>query len=230
MWRFVDLGLLPYMTALDLQHRMVRARHEGTMKEEAVLLLEHPPVYTLGRNGDLGNLKASPELIKKMGISVVRTMRGGDITYHGPGQLIVYPIINLKAHKIGVFDYVSGLEEVMIRAAQDCGIKAQRDALNHGVWIGGKKVGSIGLAIRHGIAFHGLALNVDLSLNYFSWINACGLKDISMTSLKQAGANNIDMKQVKRRIVTHMEAVFGVKAGEWGLSDFLGGFPLVLDE
>lgn len=230
MWRVVDLGLLPYMAALDLQHRMVQARYEGNLGEDTVLLLEHPSVYTLGRNGGLENLKASPELLKEMGVPVVRTMRGGDITYHGPGQIIAYPIIDLRTDKIGVFDYVSGLEEVMIRVAQDHGIEAQRNALNHGVWIEGKKVGSIGLAIRHGIAFHGLALNVDLSLTYFSWINACGLKDISMTSLKQAGVKNIDIKLVKNRIVSHMEEVFGVKAAEWKSGDFLREFPLILQE
>jgi len=103
MWRIVDLGLLPYMTALDLQHRMVQARYEGNLAEDTVLLLEHPPVYTLGRNGGLENLKASPELLKEMGISVVRTMRGGDITYQGPGQIFAYPIIDLMTDKRVLF-------------------------------------------------------------------------------------------------------------------------------
>ena len=227
VWKIVDLKTLPYMIALNLQHRMVEARHKGTLEKDTVLLLEHPPVYTLGHNSGLENLKVSKEVLKQKGIQVVKTKRGGNITYHGPGQIIAYPIIDLKTDKIGVLEYVSGLEEVMIRAAWDCGVKAQRNSLNRGVWVGNKKVGSVGIAIRHGITFHGLALNVDLSLKYFSWINPCGLNDISMTSLKQEGMGNVDAKEVKDGMAHHMETVFGIKPMRWISDDFLRQFPLI---
>lgn len=226
VWKIVDLKTLPYMTALNLQHRMVEARRKGTLKKDAVLLLEHPPVYTLGHNGGLESLKVSKEFLEQKGVRIVKTKRGGNITYHGPGQIIAYPIIDLNTDKIGVLEYVAGLEEVMIRAAWDCGVKAQRNSLNRGVWVGNKKVGSVGIAIRHGITFHGLALNVDLSLEYFSLINPCGLNDISMTSLKQEGMGNVGVKEVKDGIVRHMETVFGIKPIKWNPDDFLRQFPL----
>jgi len=226
VWKIVDLKTLPYMTALNLQHRMVEARRKGTLKKDAVLLLEHPPVYTLGHNGGLESLKVSKEFLEQKGVRIVKTKRGGNITYHGPGQIIAYPIIDLNTDKIGVLEYVAGLEEVMIRAAWDCGVKAQRNSLNRGVWVGNKKVGSVGIAIRHGITFHGLALNVDLSLEYFSLINPCGLNDISMTSLKQEGMGNVGVKEVKDGIVRHMETVFGIKPMKWNSDNFLRQFPL----
>ena len=229
VWKIVDLKTLPYMIALNLQHRMVEARREGTLEKDTVLLLEHPPVYTLGHNAGLENLKVSKEVLKQKGIQVVKTKRGGNITYHGPGQIIAYPIIDLKTDKSGVLEYVSGREEVMIRVAWDCGVKAQRNSLNRGVWVGNKKVGSVGIAIRHGITFHGLALNVDLSLKYFSWINPCGLNDISMTSLKQEGRGNVDAKEVKDGMVRHMETVFGIKHITWNPDDFLRQFPLIAE-
>lgn len=226
VWKIVDLKTMSYMTVLNLQHRMVEARRKGTLKKDAVLLLEHPPVYTLGHNGGLENLKVSKEFLEQKGVRIVKTRRGGNITYHGPGQIIAYPIIDLNTDKIGVLEYVAGLEEVMIRAAWDCGVKAQRNSLNRGVWVGNKKVGSVGIAIRHGITFHGLALNVDLSLEYFSLINPCGLNDISMTSLKQEGMDNIGVKEVKDGIVRHMETVFGIEPMKWNSDDFLRQFPL----
>ena len=229
VWKIVDLKTQPYMTALNLQHRMVEARREGTLEKDTVLLLEHPPVYTLGHNAGLENLKVSKEVLKQKGIQVVKTKRGGNITYHGPGQIIAYPIIDMKAASLGISEYVEGLEEVMIRAAWDWGVRAQRNSLNHGIWVGDKKLGSIGIAIRHGIAFHGLALNVDLSLEYFSWINPCGLNDISMTSLKQAGIDNVDTNKVKDGIVLHMEAVFGIKPIRWNSHEFLRQFPLITE-
>jgi lipoate-protein ligase B len=226
VWKIVDLKTLPYMIALNLQHRMVEARRIGTLKENTVLLLEHPPVYTLGHNGGLENLKVSKEFLEQKGVQIVKTRRGGNITYHGPGQIIAYPIIDLNTDKIGVLDYVADLEELMIRTAWDCGVKAQRNSLNRGVWVGNKKVGSVGIAIRHGITYHGLALNVNLSLKYFSWINPCGLNNISMTSLKQEGMGNVDVKEIKDGIVRHMEDVFGIKPMRWKPDDFLRQFPL----
>lgn len=229
IWKIVDLEIIPYMHALDLQHRMVEARRNGIMKTDTVLLLEHPPVYTLGHNSGLGNIKVSKEILKQNGIQVVKTKRGGDITYHGPGQIIAYPIIDMKATRLGITEYVAALEEVMIRTSWDWGVKSKRNSLNRGVWVGNKKIGSVGIAIHHGITSHGIAFNVDLSLKYFSWINPCGLNDITMTSLKQEGADKIDIKEVKNKIVFHMETVFGIKPFIWNSREFLRQFPLITE-
>jgi lipoate-protein ligase B len=211
VWHIVQLGTLAYGAALDLQHRMIEARYRGMLETDTVLLLEHEPVFTLGHKGGMENLKVPSRFIDRQGIQVVRTERGGNITYHGPGQIVAYPIIHMKSARLGVAEYVEGLEEVMIRTAGDWGVSAQRSSVNHGVWVGPRKLGSVGIAIRRGIAFHGMALNVNLSLEPFSWINPCGLAGFSMTSLKEEGAQNLDMVLVEDGVIRHTEAVFGIR-------------------
>jgi len=211
IWHIAELGTQPYRPILDLQHRLVEELHEGTLETDTVLLLEHEPVFTLGHNGGRENLTVSEEVLKQKGIEVVETERGGNITYHGPGQIIAYPIIRMNDSRLGIPGYVEGLEEVMIRTASDWGIAAERNTLNHGVWVGRSKLGSVGIAIRRGVAFHGIALNVDLSLEPFTWINPCGLSGVAMTSLKEEGAKNLDMDLVRDGIVRHMATVFGVE-------------------
>jgi len=226
LWNVVYLGTMPYEPALNLQHRIVDARHKGALGTDTVLLLEHLPVFTLGHNGGLENLMVSWEFLSQKGIQVVETERGGNITYHGPGQIIAYPIIRMKFARLGITEYVAGLEEVMIRTASDWGVSARRSSVNHGVWVGNRKIGSVGIAIRRGITFHGIALNVDLSLEPFSWIHPCGLTGFSMTSLKQEGARDVDMEQVRDGIVHHMEAVFGIRSVELDSNAFQRRFPL----
>jgi len=211
IWHIAELGTQPYRTVLDLQHRLVEELHRGTLEADTVLLLEHEPVFTLGHNGGRENLMVPEEILKGKGIEVVETERGGNITYHGPGQIIAYPIIRMNAAGLDIPGYVEGLEEAMIRTAADWGISAARSTLNHGVWAGKKKLGSVGIAIRRGIAFHGIALNVNLSLEPFSWINPCGLSGILMTSLKEEGAENVDMALVRDGMVRHLAAVFGIR-------------------
>lgn len=204
--RILDLhGLQPYRPILYLQHRLVSARHSGSLKTDIILLLQHEPVFTLGHNGGRENLKVSEEFLRQKGIQVVKTERGGNITYHGPGQITAYPIINLRTVRLRVTDYVSSLEEAMIQTAADYGISAHRNSLNHGVWIGDRKLGSVGIAVRHGITYHGLALNVNLSLEPFSWIIPCGLQGITMTSLKEAGDHDISCKDVKETLAHHLK-------------------------
>lgn len=211
IWHIAELGTQPYRAVLDLQHRLVEEFHRGTLEADTVLLLEHEPVFTLGHNGGRENLMVSEEVLKQKGIGVVETERGGNITYHGPGQIIAYPIIRMNAAGLDIPGYVEGLEEAMIRTAADWGVSAARSTLNHGVWVGKKKLGSVGIAIRRGISFHGIALNVNLSLEPFSWINPCGLSGISMTSLKEEGAENVDMAFVRDGIIRHLAAVFGAR-------------------
>jgi lipoate-protein ligase B len=210
-WLITEIPMIEYTEAWDLQVRLVSARKGRGIDKDMVLLLEHPPVFTLGRRGGRENLSVSEDVLKREGISVFQVERGGNITFHGPGQLIVYPIIDLNEARLSVTDYVERLEEVMILVAADWGIRCQRNPLNRGVWVANKKLGSIGIAIRKGISFHGAALNVNLSLRPFSWINPCGLQGIGMTSLEQELGQRLSMDQVCLRVKRHIETVFGIE-------------------
>ena len=215
---------MDYEEARALQLEIVKARKNATIDRNVVLSLEHPSVFTLGRRGDRSHLKVSEPFLKAKGIPVVHVERGGDITYHGPGQLVVYPILSLKKEGFGVNEYVTGLEEVMIRSAEDFGIKSERDPRNRGVWVGNNKLGSIGIAIRHGISFHGLAFNVNLSMEPFTWIHPCGLQEIGMTSLERELSRKVPMEKVRDTFGTHMESVFRIKLeriSPEGLTDLL---------
>ena len=209
-WLMLDLGLLEYRKAWDLQVRLLEARKDGILKQDAVLFLEHPPVFTLGRRGGLNNLKVSEEFLRSRDLPVAHVERGGDITYHGPGQLVLYPIVNLREAKRGVVDFVGALEEVMIRTLADWGIQGERNSLNRGVWVGLSKIGSIGIAVRRSISFHGLALNVNTDLEPFTWIHPCGLHGVTVTSMKKISGQDLSMAEVKESAAFHLEEVFGV--------------------
>jgi lipoate-protein ligase B len=210
-WFCVDLPAVDYTEAWKLQGDLVAARKEGGLDKNLVLLLEHPPVFTLGRRGELGQLTVSEDFLKEAGISIIRVERGGHITFHGPGQLVVYPIVDLKTTRLGVKGYVECLEQIMIQVVRDWGINAERNEKYRGIWVDDKKMGSIGIAIRRGICFHGLALNVNLSLEPFQWINPCGLQDVDMTSMAQELGREVSMKQVRHSIKGHTEAIFDVR-------------------
>ena len=210
-WFFIELPVTEYKEAWALQGNLVTARKEKIIDANIVLLLEHAPVFTLGRRGGLDDLLVSKDFLKKNRTQVVQVERGGTITFHGPGQIIVYPIIDLRQAGLKVVDYVTGLEEVMIKTAEDWGIKAGRNSLNRGVWVGSNKLGSIGITVRHGISFHGLALNVNIPLKPFTWINPCGLKGIGMTSFEREVSRKVSMKKVREAVKCHFEAVFGVE-------------------
>lgn len=201
---------MPYEEAWDLQTRLVEARRSGVLSTDVVLFLEHPPVFTLGRRGGRENLLVSESFLERSGVPVVHVERGGNITYHGPGQLVGYPILDLRGAGLGVTEYVEGLEEVMIGVASEFGVRASRDSRNRGAWVGNRKLGSIGIAIRHGIAFHGFAFNVNLSMEPFGWINPCGLREVGMTSLEQELSENISMERVLESAKNHMQSVLGV--------------------
>jgi lipoate-protein ligase B len=208
-WRVCEFPLIAYGEALTLQHRIVRARNEGRIKGDFLLLLEHPPVLTLGRRGGRENLTVSDAFLKEQKIPVVQIERGGNITYHGPGQLVAYPIVALAKRQLSVTDFVDRLESVMIGIAADFGVLAARDSRNRGVWVGNAKLGSIGISIRRGVAFHGLALNVGTDLTPFSWINPCGLAGVCVTSLAAEAGRPIAMKKARASALEHFSAVFG---------------------
>ena len=193
---FVDLGLSAYRATYNLQVALAEKRKNGEI-EDLFLVAEHPSVFTLGRRGGRENLTVSEQFLENRGIPLVHVERGGDITYHGRGQLVLYPIIHVRQAGLSVSDYVVLLEEVMIRLAARFGVTAVRDARNHGVWVLNKKLGSVGIAIRHGVSFHGLALNVNLSLEPFSWVNPCGLKGIEMTTLSGECGGEVTLGMVK---------------------------------
>ncbi len=209
-WLCADVALLNYEEARDLQLRLVAARDCRIITSDILLLMEHEPVFTLGRRGGRENLIVSELFLKEARIPVVHVERGGDVTFHGPGQLVGYPILDLRAAKLTVTGYVERLEEIMIRTVANCGVHATRNRLNHGIWVGGRKLGSLGIAIRRGITFHGFALNVNVSLEPFGWINPCGLQGVKMTSLEQEVARKVSMKEVREQIKSNIKEVFGV--------------------
>ncbi|MCD6199865.1 MAG: lipoyl(octanoyl) transferase LipB [Deltaproteobacteria bacterium] len=221
-WLCIELPVTEYREAWSLQSNLVAARKDKSIDTDVVLLLEHPPVFTIGNNGGLKNLTVSKKSLEKAGIPLIRIKRGGDITFHGPGQLVMYPIIDLRTARLSVPDHIEKLEEVMIRAAQDWGIRAQRNPMNRGIWVGKNKLGSVGIAIRHGISFHGMALNVNLSLEPFGWINPCGLQKITMTSMEQELSHKVAMNQVSEAVKRHLETVFGVELVMTSLSELEG--------
>ncbi len=219
---YIEMPLTEYREAWKLQQAIVNAKKEGLLLNDVILVLEHPPVYTLGRRGGIENLCVPQARLAQAGIDVVHIERGGDITYHGPGQLVVYPLLNIRRARLSVTDLVASLEEVMINAAGVFGIKAERNPLNRGVWINGAKLGSIGIAVRRDITFHGMALNINLDLTHFSWINPCGLKNVGMTSLKEATGKTIDMQASRNAIQKNMQSVLGLELEQTDLETLTG--------
>jgi lipoate-protein ligase B len=205
----LELPKLEYPDALDLQRHLVSARQSGVIENDIVLILEHPPVFTLGRRGGIENLKVSRAFLKRLEIPVIQVERGGDITFHGPGQLVVYPIVDLAKAGLKIIDYVTGLEEIMLRTVSDWDIFARRNTVNRGIWTADKKLGSVGISVKRGVCFHGCALNVSVSLKPFQWIHPCGLVDVGVTSMAQELSKTISMKPVREAMKLHLASVFG---------------------
>ena len=199
---------MPYPDAWNLQLRLVEARSQSRVDNDVILFVEHPPVFTLGRRGGRENLLVSEEMLRQSGIPIVQVERGGNITYHGPGQLVVYPIVHLPRFGLGVVDMVDRLEEVMIRTCAAWGVEAGRNKLNRGAWVGMKKIGSIGIAVRRGVSFHGLALNVNLDLTPFCWIQPCGLEGVGVTSIQAECRDSVEIADVTPVLQSRMEGVF----------------------
>jgi len=197
------LGPTPYTQGLDVQRRLVaECRESGSIH---LVLLEHPPTYTLGARGDRGHLLADEVRLSQLGADVHQTDRGGDITYHGPGQLVGYPILDIKRWRQGPRWYVKSLEQVLIETLAGFGIASERSEGRPGVWVGGAKIGAIGVRISRGVTSHGFALNVDPNLDYFSHIVPCGLPDISVTSMNQV----LGTAPAKDHLIDVVSAAFG---------------------
>jgi len=181
----VDLGHIGYAQALALQTNLVERRKRGEIPDQ-LLIVEHPHVITMGRNGHMENLLASPEVLERSGIELHDTNRGGDVTYHGPGQIVGYPVFDLREWKRDVVAYVRGLEQALIEALAEFGIAAGRMPGATGVWVEGAKVAAIGVHISRWVTSHGFALNLDTNLDYFKYIVPCGLTQ-PVTSLRALG-------------------------------------------
>src|SRR5437764_7993033 len=203
------LGRVAYADALARQRALVDDRRAGRV-DDVLLLVEHPHVLTLGVRGDGGrsHILATDEALTSRGVSVYETGRGGDITYHGPGQIVGYPIIELKPDRCDVHRYVRDLEEVLIRVSADYGLSGERVAGLTGVWIGGAKVAAIGVRIARWITSHGFALNVTTDLDYFNLIVPCGIADRGVTSLSQLLGRPVDRLDVEDRVVQRFTEVF----------------------
>ena len=229
-WLAIDLPLTDYGQAQILQERCVAAKTDGRLPEDLMFLLEHPAVFTLGRNGGRENLMVSDAHLASAGVGLMPSERGGNITYHGPGQIVGYPVIDLQRARMGVGDYVAALEDLMLSVAQAWGVAADRDDRNRGIWVDGAKLGSIGLCLRHGMAFHGFALNVNNDLTPFQWINPCGLAGVRMTSLEQVLDREISMDELRQTVWQTAARVFDVTLAPItleGLNRLLSGEPPV---
>ncbi len=208
-----DLGTLPYASALELQRAAARARISGAIDEDVLLLVEHPPVVTLGRSSKQHHLLASPAMLAARGVELFEVERGGDVTFHGPGQLVGYPIIDLKRHKQDLHWYLRQVEEALIRAAESFGIAAERSAGQTGVWTQGRKLASIGVHARDWVTWHGFALNVTTDLSFFDLIVPCGIADVEMTSMARETAAPAPLAaEVRRRVVEGFAHTFALDA------------------
>ena len=205
------LGRVPYTEALALQRSLVEDRRAGRIGD-TLLLLEHPHVLTLGVRGDGGrsHILATDEALASRGIEVHETGRGGDITYHGPGQLVGYPIVDLNPDRRDVHRYVRDLETVLIRTAADYGIEAGRVEGLTGVWVGDDKLAAIGVRIARWITSHGFALNVSTDLDQFNLIVPCGISDRGVTSLARLLRRPVSMAEVEFRVIEHFVNVFNL--------------------
>jgi lipoyl(octanoyl) transferase len=203
-------GVVGYEESLRLQRERVAARKAGDIAD-TLILLEHPPVYTLGRNANRENLLFSPDRLRRLGAEVFETDRGGDVTFHGPGQLVGYPILDLTRHQRDLAWYMRSLEEIFIRVAGEFGIHAGRTAGARGVWIGNDKLVAMGVHVSRWVTSHGFAFNVNTDLHFFDWIVPCGLHGKGVTSLQKILGRPVSMKEATERVIRQFGEVFNTE-------------------
>jgi len=201
------LGTVGYAAALEIQRERVAARKAGTIPD-TLLLLEHPHVYTLGRNAREGNILVSRERLAALGAEVFETDRGGDVTYHGPGQLVGYPILDLTQHRRDLAWFMRSIEQVLIDAANDFGVHAGRIPGCTGVWVGNGKLAAMGVHVSRWVTSHGFAFNVSPDLSYFDHIIPCGIRNKQVTSLEKLLGRRVEVESVAERVVEHFGRIF----------------------
>ncbi len=210
--RVSDLGRRPYREVLDLQRDLCRQRAAGELAEDLLLLVEHEPVVTLGRGTRPGSLPISPAELERRGVPVVEVERGGDVTYHGPGQLVGYPILDLRGHRQDLHWYLRTLEDGLSAALGILGVEAGRRPGLTGVWTAGRKIASIGIHVKQWVTFHGFALNVTTDLSLFDLIVPCGIEDVVMTSVAEELLRSDPgplWEETRRAVVTGFREAFG---------------------
>jgi lipoate-protein ligase B len=201
------LGFMEYREAWELQRKLHHQRVDGKISD-VLLLLEHPPTITIGKSGDLDNVLISRDRIAEKRISIFFVDRGGDVTYHGPGQLVGYPILDLKERGRDLHRYVHHLEEVILRTLRDFSIHGVRDKEHPGVWVNGEEVSAIGLGVKRWVSMHGFALNVNTDLEYFSFINPCGFSDRRATSMAKILRCHVPMEEATKSLKSHFCEIF----------------------
>ncbi|MDQ3674383.1 MAG: lipoyl(octanoyl) transferase LipB [Gemmatimonadota bacterium] len=204
----VSLGSVSYAEALELQRALARDRLSGAIPQDVLLLVEHPPVITLGRSSKDNHLLASPEFLATKGVELFEVERGGDVTFHGPGQLVGYPIMDLKRHKRDLHWYLRQLEQALIGVLDTFGIAGEQSKGQTGVWTGGRKIASIGVHARDWVTWHGFALNVTTDLSFFDLIVPCGLSGVVMTSMARELGTDPGAEEVRRIVAETFAAAF----------------------
>lgn len=206
----LNLGKAPYKPVLDLQLRLRQRVQDAPTEEAFLVLVEHdPPVITLGRTADRDNVLMSPQALEQAGIEIFESSRGGDVTYHGPGQLVGYPIIRLDLRDRDIHAYIRNIEQAIIELLVKYDLTGLRSEGQTGVWVGNEKVAAIGIAVRRWVSYHGFALNVTTNLSHFDYIIPCGIRDKGVTSLQRLVNTTIDIEQVKPAMVQCLADVFG---------------------
>lgn len=223
----VNLGTTEYSRACELQKSTVKARLERRIPD-LLLFTEHNHVYTIGRAGSYAHLLADEQTLRRRGVAVFETDRGGDITYHGPGQLVGYPILDLREHYCDVHRYMRDLEEVLIRTVSDYGLNATRRSGLTGVWVDDAKIAALGVKISRWITFHGFALNVSTDLSFFKGIVPCGIQQCAVTSLALLCGSMPDLEEVARGVVEHFCEVFHLNALPMASDDLYSSVSLPL--
>lgn len=203
----LNLGKCDYEKALEIQFQLLKKRQIGEI-EDTLILVEHPAVITLGKSASVEHVIAPEAELVRQGIQRFETNRGGDVTYHGEGQIVGYPIVNLVENKIKVRSFVEKLEAVFVNILKEHGIKAKGSSKDIGVWVNNEKITAIGLAVKKGVTMHGFAFNVNTNLNHFQYIVPCGIRDKGVTSLEKLLGNPQNLTQMNQRIVDEFKSVY----------------------
>ncbi len=209
------LGYCDYEKALAVQLECLSKRQRGEI-DDTLILVEHPPVITLGNRATLSNIIVSEDLLREQGIQLYQTNRGGDVTYHGRGQIVGYPIVDLKASQIGIRNFVKGLEEIFVDLLRDqYKIAAETHCEHRGVWVGTNKIAALGLAVKRGVTMHGFAFNVNTNLAHFNYIIPCGIADRGVTSIEALTGKTADLQEINKMIVDYFVSIFHYES--WAL-------------
>ena len=215
---WLDLGFMRYAPAFAIQERALAARIDGRLAA-TVIVQENPLTFTIGRGGSLENVLATPAELEQRGIEVVEVSRGGDVSYHGPGQLIASPLLYLGDLNLNANQYMHQVEAVLLHVLAEFGLLAGRRAEYPGAWLGEAKIGAVGIAVRHGYTFHGLSLNVNLDLLPFRWINPCGVAAMPVTSMAVALGHAVPMAAVRQALRQALEEVFDLRLQDCTLEE-----------